>query len=190
MERTTRTATSRCGAGRPFACLRTTASLLATLAVSGLALSSCGYSFSGSGLPSHVKSVAVPTFGNETIEAELGAQLTTALTDRLVRDGRLKIAPESQAQARVEAVVQSYENKVYNYTAGQTPQDYIVVVKLSVALRDLVKNREIWKDEAMNGTAIYAPGGGSGPLTNEADARAEVVQNLARDIVSKTLESW
>jgi len=186
MERTTRTATGSCGAGRPFARLRTALSLLLTAAT----VSACGYSFSGSGLPAHVKSVAIPTFGNETVEAELGPQLTTALTDRLVRDGRLKVAPESQAQARVEAVVNSYDNKVYNYTTGQTPQDYIVVVKLSVTLRDLVKNREIWKDEGMSGTAIYAPGGGSGPLTNEADARAEVVQNLARDIVSKTLESW
>ena len=163
---------------------------LASFCFGLLLASGCGYSFTGSALPAHVKSVAVPTFENQTVEAELPQQVTSALTDRLVKDGRIKLAAESQAQARFEAQVSGYENKVYNYTADQTPKDYIVVITLSITLRDMVKNRELWKDEAMKGTSIYSPNGGSATLSNEPDARKEAIANLARDIVNRTLESW
>ncbi|MFN8548353.1 MAG: LPS assembly lipoprotein LptE [Candidatus Eisenbacteria bacterium] len=150
----------------------------------------CAYSFSGSALPAHIKSVAVPTFGNQTVEPELAQQLTAALTDRLVEDGRLKLASESQAQARFDAQVVSYENKVLNYTADQSPRDYIVIITVSLALRDVVRNREIWKDEALKATSIYKPSDTTATITTEDAARKDAMSSLTRDIVNRTLESW
>jgi len=162
--------------------------LLASL-VTVLALG-CAYSFSGSALPAHIKSVAVPTFGNQTVEPELAQQITAALTDRLVEDGRLKLASESQAQARFEAQVVSYENKVLNYTADQSPRDYIVIITVSLTLRDVVRNREIWKDEALKATSIYKPSDTTATITTEDAARKDAMASLTRDIVNRTLESW
>ena len=76
----------------------------------------------------------------------------------------------------------------------QTPKDYIVVVTLAITLRDMVKNRELWKDDALTRTAIYVPGAaqteaGRG-LWARGEARADAIRSLAGDIITRTLEPW
>jgi len=151
-------------------------------------LAACAYSFQGSGLPSHIKSVSVPNFGNSTLEPNIAREVTDALTSRFVRDGRLKLAPDSQSQAKVIGTVRKYENRVYNYTADQTPRDYIVVIEVEVEMRDQSRNRELWKQAALTSTAVYVPGGS--PLGDEAAARAQAIRDLADDVLGRTMEQW
>ena len=79
-----------------------------------------------------------------------------------MEDGRLKLGTTSTADARLDARLTQYENKVNNYSASQQPLDYILVVSLEVQLRDMVKNRELWSDDRLTATAVYVPGGASG----------------------------
>jgi hypothetical protein len=160
------------------------------LACALAAAAGCAYSFSGSSLPSYIKTLAVPNMENETLEPTLAQDVTQTVIDRFIADGRLKVAPESQANARLTAHVVRYENKVNNYGPDRAPRDYIVVITLSAVLRDQVKNRDLWKDDAVVQTATYVPGsGGPGPTT-EQQARSAVIEALARDLVSRTLEQW
>jgi hypothetical protein len=149
----------------------------------------CAYSFSGSNLPSYIKTIAVPNFANETLQPGLDQEFTTAVIDRYIKDGRLKLAPEGKESCRLSGRVTKYENRVYNYTADQSPRDYIVVVTASVVLKDMVKNRDLWKDDALTRTAVYVPGASSG-LSNETDARADAIRQLATDMVTRTMEPW
>lgn len=155
-----------------------------------LAAGGCAYSFRGTNLPAHIKTVAIPNFDNETLEPNLDQEVTTAVIERFIRDGRLKIAPEGQADARLEGKIIKYENKVYNYQADQSPRDYIVVLTVALSLRDQVKNRDLWKDDGMTRTAVHVPGGQTPALTTEEEARREAIDTLARDLVSRTLEQW
>lgn len=155
-----------------------------------MAAGGCSYSFTGSNLPAHIKTIAIPNFENETLEPALSQEVTTGVLDRFIKDGRLKIAPEAQANARLEARITKYENKVYNYAADQSPSDYIVVLTTAVVLRDQVKNRDLWKDEGVTRTAVYVPGGQPPTLTSEEEARREAIDGLARDLVTRTLEQW
>jgi len=59
----------------------------------------------------------------------------------------------------------------------------------AVTLTDLVKNNELWKDEALTRTVIYIPNATGAPAT-EADARAEALRGLAGDMIARTLEPW
>lgn len=152
-------------------------------------LSGSCYSFSGSSLPSHIKTIAVPTFEDASLEPEVATQLTTAVTERFARDGRLKLASEAQAGALLEGKVLRYENRVHNYTSGQAAEDYIVVVTLSIRVRDQARSRDLWKDEQLTSTAVYGPSGNTALSTEEA-ARAQAIQGLSEDIVSRTLEQW
>jgi hypothetical protein len=152
----------------------------------------CGvYSFSGSSLPSHIRTVAVPIFDNETLEFELANQVTDAITDRFIKDGRLKVTGETRADAVIEGRITSYENKVHNYTAGDVPVDYIVVLRVAVLFRDAVKNREIWKDEKLVVSAVYLASGGSGDgLNDEESARTQAISELSEDVLARTMEQW
>lgn len=147
------------------------------------------YSFSGSNLPSYIKTVAVPTIENETLEPGIEQEVTIGLTEEFVEDGRLKLGTTSSADARVDARLTQYDNKVNNYSADQQPLDYILVISLEVHFRDMVKNRELWADDRLTATAVYVPGGTSG-LTTEREARQQVIQEIARDVVTRTLEQW
>ena len=162
--------------------LRVLVCLLATL-------TGCTYSFTGSNLPGHIRTVAIPNLANNTLEPGLDQEITTAIVDRFIKDGRLKLAPEGKADARLSGSLIKYENRVHNYGPDQSPHDYIVVVTTAVAMRDMVKNRELWNDDALTRTAVYVPGGSTG-LTTEGDARDEAMRALAAEIVTRTLEPW
>jgi hypothetical protein len=157
--------------------------------IGGAAFGAGCYSFSGSNLPSYIKTVVVPTIENETLEPGIEQEITIGLTEEFVEDGRLKLGTTSTADARLDARLTQYDNKVNNYSASQQPLDYILVVSLDVQLRDMVKNRELWSDDRLTATAVYVPGGTSG-LTTEREARQQVIQEIARDVVTRTLEQW
>lgn len=148
----------------------------------------CGYSFTGSNLPGHIRTVAIPNFENDTLEPQVGQEATAGILEAFMRDGRLKLAPEAQADSRLIGRVVRYENKVQNYSADQTPRDYIVVLTIAVTLRDQVKNRDLWRDDEIVRTAVYEPG--SGTLTGEEEARRDAITRLAADLVTRTLEQW
>ncbi len=168
-------------------CARVTG--MAGMLCAAVVLSGCTYSFTGTSLPGHIRSIAIPNAANETLEPGLDQQVTDGMLGRFLQDGRLKIAPEAQADARLDARVLSYENKVRNYAADETPLDYIVVVGVSVVLWDQVKNRQLWEDDRLVRTSSYAPGGGS-EFTTELEARTQAIEELASDLVSRTLEQW
>jgi hypothetical protein len=149
----------------------------------------CAYSFQSSNLPGHIRSVAIVNLANSTLEPGIEQEATAAIVDQFIKDGRLKLAPEGQADARLSGSLVKYENRVYNYGADRNPRDYIVVVTADVEMKDQVKNRELWRDEALTRTAVYVPGGASG-LTTEREARDDAVRALAADIVTRTLEQW
>ena len=159
--------------------------LAAALALLGL---NC-YSFTGSNLPSYVKSIAIANFQNETLEPDVGQQVTRGVTDTFIEDGRLKLASDRAADARLSGTVTRYENKVNDYSADQNPINYIVVLSVAVQLRDQVKNRDLWKADNVTATSIYVPSATSGPGSEE-EARQEAIGSLASDIVTRMLEQW
>lgn len=156
------------------------------------AASGCGiYSFSGSSLPSHIKTIAVPILRNETLEYDVANEITAAVTQRFIQDGRLKIVGEKRADCVLEGRVIAYENKVHNYSADQNPEDYIVLLRIGATLHDTAKNRDIWKDDQITVSAVYSVSAGQDqPLTDEKSARAKAISDLAEDILARTMEQW
>jgi hypothetical protein len=170
---------------------------LGALVVGGAA---CGYSFSGTSLPTHIKTIAIPMFQNESLDATIASEATRGITESFVADSRLKLAREGNADCVLEGKVVGYERNVYSYSAGEVPEAYIIVVRVAVILKDRVKNRDLWSDEGLTATATFpavsgetvseGTSGGEGPPQNEEDARAAAIRNLAQDILARTLEQW
>ncbi|MCK4414507.1 MAG: hypothetical protein KAY32_13285 [Candidatus Eisenbacteria sp.] len=170
------------------------ASFLGSCLVVALVAAACAYSFSGSSLPSHIQSIAIPVFANESLDATIGDEVTRGISDRFLEDNRLKLAREANADCVLEGRVTQYERKVYSYTASQEPEAYIVVVRLAVVLKDRVKNRDLWSNERLEATATYpaettASTGGGLPASEE-EAREAAIADLAQDILAQVLEQW
>jgi hypothetical protein len=161
----------------------------------------CGYSFSGTSLPGHIRTIAVPVFANETLDGLIAEETTRGMSDRFLEDNRLKVAREATADCVLTGRVIHYERRVYSYTPAQEPQDYIVIVRIAVVLSDRVQNRDLWSSESMEATATYPASGstgsggtgesGGGALpANEQEARAAAIRKLAQDVLARTLEQW
>src|SRR3954467_15315934 len=78
-----------------------------------VALTACiPYGFTGGGLPSHVRTVAIVPFENQTATPQLPRELSEALRARLHDRLGLRDAAESKANAVVRGTIQRYETHI------------------------------------------------------------------------------
>jgi outer membrane lipopolysaccharide assembly protein LptE/RlpB len=174
---------SRANRCRPFLALF----LAATV---GLASGGCAYTLS-SVLPAHIKTLSVPVFANNTVEYALSDDVTQALSDAFLREGRLRLVSERNADAVLRGTVISYRNQVFGYTRSERATQYEIVLVVKVVFRDTVKNRDLWKEDALTVRTTYNVAAvGNEPARTESDARKDVVQKLADQVVSRTIQGW
>ena len=62
---------------------------------------------------------------------------------------------------------------------------------MSVVFKDLVKNRELWGDPALQKTANYYVTDVPGQTARtELDGRNAAISNIADEILSRTVQGW
>ena len=156
-----------------------------------LATGSCAYSTSTALLPTHLKTIAIPVFENGTTENSLEQDITQAVVDRFVQDNHLKVVGERAANALLRGRVTQYRNSVFGFSATEQASEYRVTISVAITMKDLVKNRELWKDDDLVKTTNYfvvdVPGQ---KAKTELDGRKEAIQKIADEIVARTVEGW
>ena len=156
-----------------------------------LATGSCAYGTSTALLPSHLKTVAIPTFANATAEYSLQQEITDAVIARFVQDNHLRVVDEHSADAVVRGKLLAYKNSVFGFSPAKSAQEYRVTIAVSVVFKDLVKNREIWNDPNLVKSANYYVQDVPGQTAKtELDGRKEAIQKIADEILSRSIESW
>jgi len=149
----------------------------------------CGvYSFSGSGLPSHIKTVAVPLFSNQTTEYGIREKLTDEILNALVEDGKLKVAGRDEADSIINGTVVDYKNIAYTYDKSENVQEYIVRIYVDVSYEDPKERKIIWEQKRMEGWGTYDVQ--TDPPEDEDMGRDRAIAKLAEDIVNKTVAGW
>jgi predicted DNA binding protein len=150
-----------------------------------LALGGCGYSLT-TRLPSHIKTVGVPTFKNETLEYGLEEEITQAVIDKFTEDNNLRVVGEDRADAVVYGVIKAYKRRVAGFTSEEIANEYEVAIIIDVVVRDRVKTKELWAEEGMARTTNYFVD----QVESERQGRQPAVQQIAEDIVSRTVQGW
>ena len=164
--------------------------LAAALLVLPVAISGCGYTLS-SVIPGYIKTIAIPVFANSTVEFGIAEDVTSAIQNAFLANGRLTTAGEKQADSVLRGTVTVYRNQVFGFTKQERATQYEIVLTVRVAYRDLVKNRELWKEDALSVRTTYnVVTLGAEPARTETDARADTVKKLADQIVSRTVQGW
>lgn len=181
----------RAGRGRAAASIALLAASLVALAAGPPWLTGCSYSPSPSAVPSYLKTIAIPVFANRTTEPTLEQEVTQAVVDRFVRDNHLRVVGENEADAVITGTVAGYKNSVFGFNAREQAQEYQVAVTVQVTVKDRVKNREMWKDDALIRTTNYfvvaVPGQ---QIQGETAGRQQAIQKIADAILNKTVEGW
>jgi len=175
----------RAGGATTWAAWGRRASGAAALAL--LVAAGCLYHFSGGGLPSDVKTVAILPFDNRTGEPaltqEVSASIRTAFESRL----GLRESSESNADAIVRGEIVRYDPDIpLSYQAGQETVNVTrrrVQIVLNIELYDQKHGKSLWKQSGLTVDGEYAP-------PAETDGRKIAEDKLVTQVVEGAQSQW
>ena len=112
------------------------------------------YGFAGGGLPSHVRTMAIQPFDNETPNPELQRELLDVMRKELQSRLGVRDAPESRSDARrARASIRSYDADVpVAYSANATQSltaRRLLRITLDVQIVDQTTNKTIWEKQGL-----------------------------------------
>jgi len=182
--------------------MRTKMSRTATLAMLMLAIlvhAGCGYSLSGRGafLPSHIKIIGVPMFGNSTPVFEIEQKITAKVISELIGRGRYEVKPNREG---VDAVligdIQGIAIAPAAFNDQQQATRYAVTMVAKIEFRDLKSDKVLWQNPQMVFTEQYdvtSTQTATDPnafLGQNVNAMERLTTEFARTIISAILESF
>jgi len=151
---------------------------------------SCGYySFSGSSLPPHIRTVAVPMFANRTTEFGVREDLTDAIINEFTRDNTLKVVDQRVADSIIEGTITSIREQAGVYNKQEQVKEIRIYVQVHARFEDLKKNKVIWEED-LSQWGTYSPDAISGENTTRQEAIAEAIGKIVTDIFNKTISGW
>jgi len=143
------------------------------------------YSFTGS-LPSHIKSVAIPLFEDNTAYPGVREDITNRVIDEFIADNTLNVTSESQADLIISGVITSITQRAAILSAGETVDEYQVYVNVKVKCEDIRSNKILWEKNLSQFGVM--PGSGTQDERNQAIQIA--IEKLTNDILNNTLGYW
>jgi len=159
-----------------------------------LTLSACGYHLAGTGssLPTHIKTIGLPTFVNNTQGYQVEQKITTSIQTVLIQRGKYKVVPEAQ---NVDALLKGTIVSVNLYPAGFSSDgranEYNVVINAKVTFTDLTTKKVLFQ----NPSFIFR---GQYPIDPDDiqffDRQSQAIDQIAKDfaesVVSAILEGF
>ena len=168
---------------------------LCILLVSSIA--GCGYT-TGSLLPAKYRKIAIQPFvnkvnnldenGNELYVPQLETNVRTAVIDRFLFDGNLRIADPDKADLVMSGDLIGIAQDDLRQDVNQNIQEYRIRVIVSLTLTDAATHKVLWTEPSFTGETTYFL---SGPqaITQSAAIDAALT-DLATRIVERTVENW
>ena len=148
-------------------------------------------------LPEHIQSIAIKNFDNKTIHYEIEENLTITVTDEFLRDGSLDVVKEQEADALLSGIITQYILEPISYDENDIIEEYKLWVTVDLSFKDLTTDTPdgtgtiLWEDKGMEGSVNYFVSSKAGELIEtEDEAQDRLVDELAVDIVRRTIEGW
>ncbi|MBI3765520.1 MAG: LptE family protein [Ignavibacteriales bacterium] len=146
------------------------------------------YSFTGSSVPSHLKTIAIPLFDDQSGAGEPGLRekLTNKLIDHFRQDNNLEIADKTHADSILEGIITSIPDQPQVVEKGETVTKRRVTVSVKVTYQDMKLKKKIY-DKEYSAWGDYLIGGGPAQRQTGIDA---AIEKLTEDILIDTVSGW
>ncbi len=148
----------------------------------------CGvYTFSGSTLPGHLKTVDIPLFLNQSLQPGVAEELTAELNKKVQESNLLK--PVSQnSDATFNGKVLSYKNHPYTYGTESLREvdvsSYSVTISVEVEFYDNKKDKVLYKG-IITEEGIY-----DFNTETEEDGKRKAIDKIIDRIMQNSVQSW
>ena len=170
--------------------------LLCILLILGLA--GCGYT-TGSLLPKNYRKIAVQPFRNKINNIDENTQegvyvplletnVRTAIIDRFLFDGNLRIADPDKADLVLSGDLIGFAQDVMRQDVNQNVQEYQIRVIVSLTLTDTATGTVLWREPSFAGETTYFLTGSQS--TTQSAAIQTALTDLATRVVERTVENW
>ena len=148
----------------------------------------CLYSFKGSSVPAHLKTIAIPLFDDQSGSGEPGLResFTNKLTERFRQDNSLQLADKARADALIEGVIVSLATQPLTVTKGETLTKQRITVTAKVSYQDMKLKKKIFEKE-FPGYGDYDISGGPGQRQTAINT---ALDKMAEDILNETVSGW
>lgn len=152
-----------------------------------VAATGCLYGFAGGGFPSHIRTVAVLPFENETPAPELQREVYDAVRAGIRGRLGLRDAPEERADAVVRGTILRYDVDVpIGYSAdprqvASTRRKLQITIDITVV--DQTTGRTLWERRNLLAESDYAE-------SAELDGRRKAIEKLVNEIIEGAQSQW
>lgn len=151
-------------------------------------VSAC-YSFTGGGLPPHIRTIYVLPVENRTAQFELTEPFTRQLTDAIRGRLGVQLASRDNADAEIRAEIIRYDDAATNFSGvedvGADVFQRRVTISARVEIVDLARNEIVWDGSGVSGTGEYAP-----DSETEQTGQAVALENLIQKIIDGAQSQW
>ncbi len=162
---------------------------VAWLSISTILLTSfsgCLYSFTGSSVPPHLKTIAIPLFEDQSGfgEPNLREDLTKQLIDLFVNDNSLALADRSTADSMLEGTITAVSDAPSVIAPGEQVSRRRLTITVHVTFQDLKLRKKVWEKDFTNW--------GEYELGKEVRtvALTDAINKIADDILIETVSGW
>jgi len=163
--------------------------MLLLIAAMMINLTACGtYSFTGSSVPGHLKTIAIPIAQDRSGAGIPGLRefLTQEIIRQFIDDNSLQVTERTQADALLESTIVSYTDAPSILGAGENVEQRRVTVTVQVIYKDLVKRVTVF-DTNFSNYGDYKPG----TAANERVQASEIaIKKISEDILLSVVSGW
>ena len=150
---------------------------------------SCGihYGFSQGAFPSHIRTMAIMPFDNQTPAPELQSELLEGMRQQLQRSLGVRDASEQRADAIVRGKIVGYDADV-PVAFSADPRQAVsarrrLQITVDVEILDQTNGKVLWQRKGLRAEGEYAE-------RAEPDGRREAIRKIVNDIVEGAQSQW
>jgi hypothetical protein len=153
-----------------------------------LIVAACGvYGFSEGAFPSHVRTMAIIPFDNQTPSAEIQNELFESMRRRLQQRLGVRDAPQERADALVRGSIVSYDVDV-PVAFSADPRQAVsarrrLQITVDVEILDQTTGKTLWQKKGLRAEGEYAE-------RAELEGRKQAIEKLVNDIVEGAQSQW
>lgn len=146
----------------------------------------CAYSFSGSSVPSHLKTVAIPLFEDQSGFGEPGLRenFTKRLIDLFINDNSLEVADRNTADSILEGSILAVADAPSVIAPGEQVSKRRINVTVHVVFQDLKLRKKVWEKDFSN-WGEYSMG-----IELRTVALTQALNKVTEDILIETVSGW
>ena len=163
--------------------------LAAVCCIALLGVNGCFYSFTGSSVPPHLKTIAIPLFDDQSGSGIPGLreELTNKLTDRFRQDNSLEVTDDrTHSDSILEGTITGVPDQAQVVTTGETVAKRRVTISVKATFQDMKLKKKVWNKQYSEWGDYVSSGG---PPERQAALDA-AIDKLADDILLDTVSGW